>query len=117
MKLMLRMFGGKITRVSINICTTMENKREEACTHEETVLLIERWGDQRVQEQLENTPKRNLEIFKRICQDIKDRLPDFSRSAQDCRARIKRLKTKYFQSRRENNKSRGKRKMFPITTD
>jgi hypothetical protein len=41
MKLKLRMFGGKITRVSINICTTMENKRGEAWTHEETVLLIE----------------------------------------------------------------------------
>jgi GTP cyclohydrolase I len=51
----------------------MENKRGEAWTHEETVLLIELWGDQRVQEQLENTPKRNLEILKRICQDIKDR--------------------------------------------
>jgi hypothetical protein len=113
MKLKLRMFGGKITRVSINICTTMENKRGEAWTHEETVLLIELWGDQRVQEQLENTHKRNLEILKRICQDIKDRLPDFSRSAQDCRARIKRLKTKYFQTRRDNNKSGGKRKTFP----
>ena len=63
MKLKLRMFGGKITRVSINICTTMENKRGEAWTHEETVLLIELWGDQRVQKQLENMPKRNLEIF------------------------------------------------------
>jgi hypothetical protein len=64
MKLKLRIFGGKITRVSINICTTMENKRGEAWTHEETVLLIELWGDQRVQEQLQNMPKRNLEIFK-----------------------------------------------------
>jgi hypothetical protein len=44
MKLKLRMFGGKITRVSINICTTVENKRGEAWTHEETVLLIELWG-------------------------------------------------------------------------
>jgi hypothetical protein len=69
-------------------------------------------GDQRVQEQLENTPKRNQENVKRICQDIKDRLPDFSRSAQDCRARIERLKTKYFQTRRDNNKSGGKRKTF-----
>ena len=33
--------------------------------------------------------------------------------AQDCRARIKRLKTKYFQTRRDNNKSGGKRKTFP----
>ena len=40
MKLKLRMFGGKITRVSINICSTMENKRGEAWPHEETVILI-----------------------------------------------------------------------------
>ena len=64
MKLKLRMFGGKITRVSINICTTMENKRGEAWTHDETVLLIELWGDQRVQEQFQNTLKRNLDNFK-----------------------------------------------------
>ena len=113
MKLKLHIFGSIITHVFINICTTMENKRGEAWTHEETVLLIELWGDQRVQEQLENTPKRNLEIFKWICQDIKDCLPDFSRSAQDCRAQIKRLKTKHFQTRTDNNKSRGKRKTFP----
>jgi hypothetical protein len=43
MKLKLCMFGSKITRVSITICTTMENKRGEAWTHEETVLLIELW--------------------------------------------------------------------------
>ena len=41
----------------------MENKRREAWTDEETVLLIELWGDQRVQEHLENTPKRNLEFL------------------------------------------------------
>ena len=37
----------------------MENKRGEAWTHSETVLLIELWGDRRVQEQSENTPKKN----------------------------------------------------------
>jgi hypothetical protein len=35
------MFGSIITRVSINICTTMENKRGEAWTHEETVSAYE----------------------------------------------------------------------------
>jgi hypothetical protein len=44
------MLGSKITHVSINICTTMENKRGEAWTYEETLLLIELWGDQQVQE-------------------------------------------------------------------
>jgi hypothetical protein len=44
------------------------------------------WADERVQEQLENTPRRNIEIFKRICEDIKDRIPDFQRSPQECQA-------------------------------
>ena len=91
----------------------MEGKREDAWTHEEAVLLIELWGDQHVQDQLENTPRRNLEIYKRICSDMKDRLPDFFRSAQDCRIRIKRVKTKYVKTKRANNMSGGKRKTFP----
>ena len=44
---------------------------------------------------------------------MKDRLPDFCRSAQDCRTRIKRVNTKYFETKRANNKSGGKRKTFP----
>ena len=31
--------------------------RGEAWTQEETILLIELWADERVQEQLENTPE------------------------------------------------------------
>ncbi|XP_063415005.1 radixin-like [Mytilus trossulus] len=60
-----------------------QNKRAEAWTHEETVLLIELWGDERVQNELENTPRRNLEVFRRICTDMKDSILDFSRSPQD----------------------------------
>jgi len=91
----------------------MEGKRGDAWTHEETVFLIELWGDQHVQDQLENTPRRNLEIYKRICSDMKDRLPDFCRSAQECRTRIKRVKTKYVKTKRANNKFGEKRKTFP----
>ena len=43
---------------------------------------------------------------------MKDRLPDFCRSAQDYRTRIKRVNTKYFETKRAN-KSGGKRKTFP----
>ena len=69
-------------------------------THDETVLLIELWGDDHAQQQSDTTHKRKIDIFRRVCQDIKDRLPEFSRSAEDCRARIKRLKTQYFQIKR-----------------
>ncbi|CAC5426291.1 unnamed protein product [Mytilus coruscus] len=90
-----------------------QNKRADSWTHEETVLLIELWGDERVQNELENTPRRNLDVFRRICTDMKDRILDFSQSPQDCRRRIKRLKTKYFQVKRQNKKSGGKRTSFP----
>ena len=84
--------------------------RGDSQTHEETVLLMELWRDDHVQQQLDTTPKRNIDIFRRVCQDIKDRLPEFCRSAEDCQARIKRLKTQYFQIKRQNKKSGGKRK-------
>jgi hypothetical protein len=58
------MFGGKITRVSINICTTMENKRREAWTHEETVLLIELWDDQRVKIDLKRLYLPKIDLFR-----------------------------------------------------
>ncbi|CAC5397663.1 unnamed protein product [Mytilus coruscus] len=44
---------------------------------------------------------------------MKDRILDFIRSPQDCRGRIKRLKTKYFQVKRQNKNSEGKRTSFP----
>ena len=72
-------------------------------------MLIELWGDDHVQQQLDTTPKRNIYIYRRVCQDIKDRLPEFCRSAEDCRGRIKRLKTQYFQIKRQNKRSGGKR--------
>ena len=54
--------------------------RGEAWTQEETILLIELWADERVQEQLENTPRRNIEIFKRICEDRCKKLTDGRRT-------------------------------------
>ena len=86
--------------------------RGHSWTHDETVLLIELWGDVHVQQQLDTTPKRNIDIFRRVCQDNKDRLPEFSRSAEDCRARIKRLKTQFFQIKCQNKKTGGKRNIF-----
>jgi hypothetical protein len=44
---------------------------------------------------------------------FKDRIPDFQRSPQECQAWIKHLKTMYFQTKRANNKSGGKRRSFP----
>jgi hypothetical protein len=102
----MRMLGAKNTRVLLRIFMIRKTLavRGYSWTHDETVLLIE--------QQLDTAPKRNIDMFRRVCQDIKDRLPTFSRSAEDCRARIKRLKTQYFQIKRQNKKLGGKRKTF-----
>jgi GTP cyclohydrolase I len=92
------MLGAKNTRVLLRIFMIRKTMavRGYSWTHDETVLLIELWGDDHVQQQLDTTPKRNIDIFRRVCQDIKDRLPEFSRSVEDCRARIKRLKRREY---------------------
>jgi hypothetical protein len=110
----MRMLVAKNTRVLLRIFMIRKTMavRGYSWTRDETILLIEQWGDDHAQQQLDTTPKRNVDIFRRVCQDIKDRLPEFSRSAEDCRARIKRLKTQYFQIKRQNKKSGGKRKTF-----
>ncbi|CAC5397664.1 unnamed protein product [Mytilus coruscus] len=85
-----------------------QNKRAGAWTHEETVLLIELWGTKEYKLNWKTHQDKS-----RICTDMKDRILDFGRSPQDCRGRIKRLKTKYFQVKRMNKKSGGKRTSFP----
>ena len=99
MKVHIRMLIARFTRAVNTKMAEGTNDtirgRGESWNQEETILLIELWGDQRVQEELDTKPRRNIDIFKRICQDIKGRIPEFERSPEDCRARIKRLKTKY----------------------
>jgi GTP cyclohydrolase I len=80
------MLGVKNTRVLLRIFMIRKTMTDRgySWTHDETVLLIELWGDDHAQQQLDTTPKRNIGLFNRVCQDIKDRLPEFSRSAGDC---------------------------------
>ena len=82
----MRMLGGKNTRalLRIFIISKAMPARGDSQTHEKTVVLIELWGDDHVEQQLDTTPKRNIDIFRRVCQDIKYRLPEFCRSAEDC---------------------------------
>ena len=82
----MRMLGAKNTRVLLRIFMIRKTMavRGYSWTHDKTVLLIELWGDDHAQQQLDTTPKRNIGLFNRVCQDIKDRLPEFSRSVEDC---------------------------------
>ena len=68
----MRMLGAKNTRALLRIFIIDKTMaaRGDSQTHEETVLLIELQGDDHVQQQLDTTPKRNIDIFRRVCQDI-----------------------------------------------
>ena len=59
---------------------------------EETLKLIEIWGNDAIQAQLEGC-KRNQEVFGKIAAELLE--AGFERSAQQCRDKIKKLKVEY----------------------
>lgn len=68
--------------------------------HEESLLLIELWSDETVQRDLELAPKSNRHLFEKIRREIQNRVPEFDRTPEECRGRIKRLKRKYYETRK-----------------
>ena len=61
-------------------------------TKQETLLLIEEWGDERVQTEL-NTCKHNQEIYSKIAAELSK--AGFERSHNQCNNKIKKLKSDY----------------------
>ena len=61
-------------------------------TKQETLLLIEEWGDERVQTEL-NTCKHNQEIYSKIAAELSK--AGFERSHNQCNNKIKKLKADY----------------------
>lgn len=68
--------------------------------HEESLLLIELWSDETIQRDLELAPKSNRHLFDKIRREIQKRVPEFDRTPEECRGRIKRLKRKYYETRK-----------------
>lgn len=60
-----------------------------AWTEEETEMLIQLWGDESVQAQLERCTK-NQSVYDRISSQMKDAW--YSRTAVQCRGKIKKLR-------------------------
>ena len=71
--------------------------------HEESLYLIELWSDETVQRDLDLAPKRNMHLFEKIRKEIQARVPEFDRTAEECRGRIKRLKRKYYDTRKSGS--------------
>ena len=58
---------------------------------EETLRLIEIWGDDRIQAQLE--VHRNQDVFTKIAREMSE--SGFERTFQQCRDKLKKLKREY----------------------
>ena len=61
-------------------------------TREEVFKLISIWSDATIQEQLEGC-RRNSQVYKKISDDL--RSAGFARTLEQCREKIKKLKTEY----------------------
>ena len=59
---------------------------------EETLKLIELWGEDNIQAQLEGC-KRNAQVFAKIASEMKD--AGYERTRDQCRDKIKKLKGEY----------------------
>ena len=59
---------------------------------EETLRLMEIWGDDRIQAQLEGT-HRNNDVYTKIAREMSE--AGFERTFQQCRDKLKKCKGKY----------------------
>jgi len=73
-------------------------------------LLLDIWGETQIQHIIDDCPTRNIKGYEEISKRLK---PAFSRSASECRAKVKRLKTKYSEEKRKSKKSGGGKTFFP----
>jgi hypothetical protein len=75
---------------------------------EETLKLIEIWGDDRIQAQLEGV-HRNQDVFNKIAREMGE--SGFDRTFQQCRDKLKKLKSEYRKLKDKQGKTgEGKRK-------
>jgi hypothetical protein len=96
---------------------TISSPRGNTWGYEETVSLLEVWAEDTMQRDLENTPKRNMDTYKKIVEQINAQMREnghsFKRTPVECRSRVKRLITQYFKTKEVNKKSGSRRTSFP----
>lgn len=79
-----------------------------AWTEKETLALIEEWGDERIQEQLEGCT-RNKAVYEKVARALD--ASGHNRTAVQCREKIKKLKKDYRKIKDHNGKTgRGRKK-------
>ena len=85
--------------VTRGVGAAMSNKSCCTWSDEETFVLTETWGEDSIQAMLEGT-RRNKDVFMKIARAIEEQ--QFSKSAAQCSAKIKRLWFEYKQIRDAN---------------
>jgi len=70
---------------------------------EETLQLIEIWGDDRIQAQLEGT-HRNKDVYTKIAREMSE--AGFERTFQQCRDKLKKLKAEYIKLKDKQGRTR-----------
>ena len=88
-------------------------KRGQTWGFEETNLLLDVWSESEIQKIIEDCPKRNIEAFEKLAKKLAELRPTFLRSATECRAKVKRLKVRYFEEKRKQNRSGTTKTTFP----
>ena len=78
-------------------------------TDEETFKLVEIWGDDRIQAQLEGC-KRNKEVYERIAREMA--VAGYEKTAEQCREKAKKLKAEYRKLKDKHNKTGQGRKTW-----
>lgn len=74
----------------------MDDRKKVAWSDAETLILLQLWGDEQVQMNLQRCP-HNGHIYAEISEKLN--AYGYSRSAEQCQTRIKRLKISYRQCR------------------
>ena len=81
------------------------NKRSDCWGYQETICLLENWAEEKIQRDLDSTPRSNLKVFQGILSSMKQVIPDMQRKPEELRAKLKRLKRQYFDFKDSSKKS------------
>ncbi|XP_019732589.1 uncharacterized protein LOC109520070 isoform X4 [Hippocampus comes] len=80
----------------VSFVSLQDDRKKVPWADKETVILLELWGESQIQQNAKGFPP-NVHLFGEISEKLS--VHGFSRTAEQCHTRIKRLKTNYWQCR------------------
>ncbi|XP_057712077.1 uncharacterized protein zgc:113263 isoform X1 [Corythoichthys intestinalis] len=80
----------------VSVVSLQDDRKKVPWADKETIILLELWGESQIQQSTKGFPP-NVHIFSEISEKLS--VHGFTRTAEQCHTRIKRLKTSYWQCR------------------